>query len=70
MILVCRSFDVSIQHIGEDGSLESHEAAEERSLSLYNGGQCDLFSDRAQRLEHAYDLRSTEIAYAVNESGN
>lgn len=69
-ILVCRHLQdsgLSIQHILEDGRLESQTAAEERLLAMFSGGQNDLFSDRSQLLERAYDLQGEQIAYRVDE---
>lgn len=71
-LLVCRhlrSPDLSIRHILDDGSIESHEAAERRLIEITGLPQGDLFSDRAELLERAYDRHGLAIAYSIPETG-
>jgi len=65
-ILVCRHLrcpEISISHILKDGSLESNEAAETRLLKLVGLHEHDLFVNRQELIEQAYDLQGTSIAY-------
>jgi uncharacterized protein (DUF488 family) len=68
-ILVCRNLraDVTpIHHILEDGSVESHAEAEERLLALVGLDHGDLFCDRDERLEQAYEIQGSRIAYTTS----
>ncbi len=70
-ILVCRqlrSQGFAIQHIHADGSLESHEAAEERLLKLAGLGEPSLFATHEQQVEQAYDWQGARIAYRQNST--
>src|SRR5262245_44177666 len=65
-ILVCRHLRDSmspIQHIREDGRLESHEELEARLLAAAGLPEGDLFQSRAELLEQAYDWQGERIAY-------
>lgn len=65
-ILVCRhlrGLGFPIQHIHEDGSLESHEAAEERLLQITDDAEPFLFASRLEQIERAYDRQGLKIAY-------
>jgi uncharacterized protein (DUF488 family) len=65
-ILVCRHLrnqGFPIQHILSDGSLESHEAAEDRLLILLGKGHPSLFATREQLLEEAYEEQGRRIAF-------
>jgi uncharacterized protein (DUF488 family) len=64
-ILICRALrdEMAIAHILEDGTSESHSAAESRLLKLMGLGEGDLFHDRAELLERAYDQQGRAIAY-------
>lgn len=67
-ILVCRHVkapDLSIRHILDDGSLETHDAAERRLLLITGAHQGNLFAESWQLLERAYDLQGQEIAYRI-----
>jgi uncharacterized protein (DUF488 family) len=67
-ILVCRNLraDVTpIHHILEDGAVETHAEAEERLLALVGLDHGDLFCDRAERLEQAYEIQGSRIAYTA-----
>ena len=70
-LLVCRhlrSPDLSIRHILDDGTVESHESAERRLLDVVGLPHGDLFSDRIELLERAYDLHGQEIAFSIAEA--
>jgi len=70
-ILVCRHLrcrGVSIQHILADGSLESHEAAEERLLQISGLDQPSLFASREEQIEQAYDWQAAKVAYREEHS--
>jgi uncharacterized protein (DUF488 family) len=65
-ILVCRhlrGLGFPIQHIHEDGSLESHEAAEERLLQITGDAEPFWFASRQNQIERAYDRQGLKIAY-------
>lgn len=65
-ILVCRHLRDSvpdIQHIREDGHLESHHAMESRLLALAGLPEGDLFQSREDLLDRAYDWQGERIAY-------
>jgi uncharacterized protein (DUF488 family) len=66
-ILVARHLaarGVGIEHILEDGRLESHERAVDRLLDRFKLGEPDLFRTREQAAEDAYRLQGERIAYA------
>jgi uncharacterized protein (DUF488 family) len=70
-ILVCRhlrGLGFSIQHIHEDGSLESQEAAEERLLQITDDAEPFLFASRQEQIERAYDRQGLKIAFRETES--
>jgi len=64
-ILVCRQLrgEFQIRHVLEDGTLEAHEAAEDRLLELLGMPTADLFHDRGELVEQAYDRQGEAIAY-------
>jgi uncharacterized protein (DUF488 family) len=65
-ILVCRHLRDTlspIQHIREDGRLESHEELESRLLATAGLPEGDLFQSREELLEQAYDWQGDRIAY-------
>ena len=65
-ILVCRhlrGLGFPIQHIHEDGRLESQEAAEERLLQITGDAEPFLFATRQEQIERAYDRQGLKIAY-------
>lgn len=65
-ILVCRHLrerGVSIAHILEDGTLESHDAALGRLLAEEGMAAEDLFQTREEILAEAYQQRGQRIAY-------
>jgi len=65
-MLICRSLRgerLPLRHILADGSVETQEELEERLLQLTRIQQDDLFLDREQLLDRAYDLQSDRIAF-------
>lgn len=70
-ILICRelrSDPIEILHIREDGSIEGTADAEARLLQLCGLPDADLFSDRSELIEQAYEKQSERIAYTADES--
>ncbi|MES1180303.1 MAG: DUF488 domain-containing protein [Verrucomicrobiota bacterium] len=70
-ILVCRhlrGLGFPIQHIHEDGSLEPHEAAEERLLQITGDAEPFLFASHQEQIERAYDRQGLKIAYRQTPS--
>ena len=64
-ILIChqlRSDSIDIQHILEDGSLETTSQAERRLLNLLKLHP-SLFQDHAELIEQAYVMQAEKIAY-------
>jgi len=69
-ILVCRHLrgsDVEIQHIREDGLLESNKDAEKRLMRLLKVPAATLFESPEELVEKAYDLQSRKIAYTADK---
>ncbi len=65
-ILICRHLrggGLSIRHILEDASIETHEAAEDRLLELLNMPSATLFQSKDELIEEAYDRQGERIAY-------
>ena len=65
-VLVCRqlrSDPIEIQHIMYDGSTETMEQSEFRLLEVVGLPNADLFQDRSELIEQAYDLQAERIAY-------
>lgn len=54
---------VRVEHILRDGRIEHHEDTEERLLALH-GGIEDMFSDRRERLAHAYRWQAKRLGAA------
>ena len=54
---------MDIRHILENGELEGQAAAESRLLQLMGLPEADLFHDRGELVERAYDLQGEAIAY-------
>ena len=70
-ILICRQLrgnGFPIQHILEDGSLESNEAAEERLLRLVNEEHPSLFASHREQIEQAYERQGLKIAYRESDA--
>ena len=57
---------VRIGHILVDGNIEPQAATEERLMAL-TGGKADLFADRPQRLDEAYQRRARKVAARLND---
>ncbi len=73
-VLVCRHlrpYETQINHILANGELESHPAAEHRLMELMGMSpeQGNLFADRQQLIEQAYQARGKEIAYRADLQG-
>lgn len=69
-ILVCREMrrePIEIHHILEDGSLESTTAVEARLLRLFGLTGGDLFRDRAEQIELAYERQAESIAFSARD---
>jgi len=64
-ILICRALrgEMEIGHILEDGGVETQAVAEGRLLKLMGLPEGDLFHDRGELIERAYDMQGEEIAY-------
>jgi uncharacterized protein (DUF488 family) len=70
-ILVCRHLRaeaIDIRHILEDGSLETTGQAESRLLETVGLPAANLFQDRSQLVEEAYDIQALRIAYTESEA--
>ena len=69
-ILVCRhlaGLGIGVQHILEDGRLESHDDALTRLLAELGIGEGDLFRSRDALIVEAYSRRGEQIAYTEQE---
>lgn len=69
-ILVARHLDalgVKVEHILEDGSLESHSDALRRLLSQLKLREHDMFRSREEVIEDAYRMQGERIAYNEHE---
>ncbi len=72
-ILVSRELvreGVPVVHILADGSLETHGQTLERLVTSLKLTETDLFSDRADLIEQAYDLQAARIAYVRKPASN
>ncbi|MCH8165399.1 MAG: DUF488 domain-containing protein, partial [Planctomycetes bacterium] len=70
-VLVCRqlrSDPIEIQHILDDGSIETMEQSESRLLKVVGLPNADLFQDRSELIEQAYDLQAERIAYTESDT--
>lgn len=70
-ILVCRELrkrGVKISHILADGSLEAHEALEERLRAEMKLNQPSLFESAEELLEQAYEKQGLKIAYRQGDA--
>lgn len=56
-----------IRHIREDGSIETHDAAESRLLALCKLPERDLFHTRDDLVAEAYEKQGARIAYVATE---
>lgn len=69
-ILVCRHLatrGVRVQHILEDGRIESHEEALRRLVAELGLAERDLFRSRDELIAEAYYRRGQQIAYTEKE---
>jgi len=57
--------DIPVGHIHADGTVESHENALVRLLTLHNLSSPDLFSDDKDRVQEAITLQEKKIAYQI-----
>jgi uncharacterized protein (DUF488 family) len=64
-VLVCRHLRdfADIRHILEDGTVETNEQAESRLLETVGLPPVDLFRNRSELVEEAYELQGKRIAY-------
>ena len=70
-VLVCRqlrSDPIEIQHILDDGSIETMEQSESRLLKVVGLPNADLFQNRSELIEQAYDLQAERIAYTETDT--
>lgn len=66
MVLVCKAMrdePILIQHILEDGTLESNAEAEDRMLAATGVPESDLFRRRMDLIEDAYERQGRKIAW-------
>jgi hypothetical protein len=59
---------IDIRHILDDGSTETTEQAETRLLDSVGLPTANLFQDRFQLVEEAYDIQAERIAYTESEA--
>ncbi len=71
-VLICRHLrndkDLSILHILDDGQTEPHEESERRLLRLARMEQADLFKEKEEQIEEAYEHQERRIAYRVQSA--
>lgn len=66
MVLVYKALredPILLQHIMDDGTLESNSAAEERMLAATRVPDADLFRPREELIEEAYERQARRIAW-------
>ena len=59
---------VGVRHIHADGTIETHENALARLLTLHKLDSPDLFSDDSGRLKEALTLQEKKIAFQLSKS--
>ena len=72
-ILVARHLDeagIAVEHIREDGRLESHDEALSRLLATLKLSTDDMFRSRREVIEDAYRFQGERIAYVTKEVGS
>lgn len=72
-ILVARHLDehgIAVEHIREDGRLESHDEALSRLLAMLKLSTEDMFRSRREVIVDAYRLQGERIAYVTKEVGS
>ena len=65
-ILVARQLEalhITVEHILENGNIESHESALNRLLNQLRLAKQDLFRSRDEMIEEAYRVQGERIAY-------
>ena len=65
-ILVCRHLrpmGMEINHIVDDGSVETNQQMEQRLLNVLGLDEPELFCSRSDTIERAYDIQGDRIAY-------
>jgi uncharacterized protein (DUF488 family) len=70
MILICRQLrnePIEINHILEDGTLETNQEAQMRLKGCLKIPAIDLFRSEEELTEDAYNLQSQKIAYTMEE---
>lgn len=70
-ILVCRHLEsrgIQAHHILEDGRIENQDQALSRLIRELGLAENDLFRNREEIIQNAYELRGQEIAYARVDS--
>jgi uncharacterized protein (DUF488 family) len=58
---------VDVEHILSDGTIQTHNAAEERLLKAAGNREDDFFMPRQERIASAYLERSRRVAYSEQE---
>jgi uncharacterized protein (DUF488 family) len=61
-----RSDRTTVNHILEDGAVETTAELETRLLRLHKLPERDLFTTRGQMIERAYDLQGQKIAHSID----
>jgi uncharacterized protein (DUF488 family) len=72
-ILVARHLDeagITVEHIREDGHLESHDQALSRLLATLKLSTDNMFRSRRELIEDAYRFQGERIAYVTKEVGS
>jgi uncharacterized protein (DUF488 family) len=72
MILICRhlrSAGIEINHILEDGSLETNAESEKRLMRTLKIPETSLFETSEDLVQRAYDIQGEKIAH-VNKQMN
>lgn len=64
-----RARGVEVDHILEDGTLESHDAAMARLLKQLKLPEDDMFRSKQELLEEAYRMQGERIAYEERQAG-
>jgi uncharacterized protein (DUF488 family) len=70
-ILIARCLEalqIKVEHILEDGSLESQKNALRRLLALLKLPEQDLFRSREDMIEEAYRIQGERIAYEASQA--
>jgi len=60
---------INVQHIHDDGTLESQEQAEHRLAQMFNRAERELFGAPDQLVAEAYRLQGEKIAYEEEHAG-